>query len=260
MKPIIALLTDFGTKDGFVGAVKGVIKSINLHADIIDISHDVDSFDILEASIILNAVYKYFPKGTIFVSVVDPGVGTKRKAIIVETENYYFVAPDNGLLTLPLKKEKIIKIVSIENPNYTLKRDTETFHGRDIFAPVSAYLSLGIPIVNFGKELKDYTKISFPEVKKEKNAFIGEIIKFDKFGNAITNIEELPKNIKKIYVRDIPVEKICKNFQEGVKGKLNLIKGSFGFYEVFTPENSAKDLFNLQKGDKVYIYTDNPLK
>ncbi len=253
MRKIIALLTDFGTKDGFVGAVKGVIKSINLDADIVDISHEIDSFNILEASIVLNAVYRYFPKKTIFVSVVDPGVGTERKAIIVETENYYFIAPDNGLLTLPLRKEKVLKIISIENPKYILNRNTETFHGRDIFAPAAAYLSLGIPVTDFGKELDDYKKIDFPKVKKEKNMLIGEIIKFDKFGNGITNIEELPKNIRKIYVRDIPVEKICKNFQEGIKGKLNLIKGSFGFYEIFTPEGSAKDLFNLKLGDKVYM-------
>lgn len=254
MKKIIALLTDFGTKDGFVGAVKGVIKNINVDVDIIDISHDISSFDILEASIILNAVYKYFPQKTIFISVVDPGVGTDRKAIIVETENYYFIAPDNGLLTLPLRKEKIKKIVSIENPKYTLERKTETFHGRDIFAPAAAYLSLGIPITDFGKELKDYVKIKFPEVKKDKNVLIGEIIKFDKFGNAITNIEELPKKIKKMYVKNIPIEKICRSFQEGIKGKLNLIKGSFGFYEIFVPENSAKDLYKLKKGDKVFIH------
>ncbi|NPA53116.1 MAG: SAM-dependent chlorinase/fluorinase, partial [Aquificae bacterium] len=132
-RPIIALLTDFGNKDGFVGTVKGVIKSINPEAEIIDISHEIDSFDILEASLVLNASYKYFPQKTIFVCVVDPGVGTERKSIIVETEKYIFVSPDNGLLSLPLKKERIQKIIEITNNKYQLSRDNETFHGRDIY-------------------------------------------------------------------------------------------------------------------------------
>ncbi len=257
MKGTIALLTDFGTADGFVGAVKGVIKSINSDADIIDISHDITPFDILEASIVLNATYRYFPEKTVFVSVVDPGVGTERKAIVVETESYYFVSPDNGLLTLPLKKEKILNIVEISNSEYTLPRETETFHGRDVFAPIAAYISKGIPVRSFGKPLKSIKQINIPEVKKEGNIFVGEIIKFDRFGNGITNIEKIPENIKSVFVEKYPVSKICKNFQEGKKGELNLIKGSFGFYEVFTPEESAKDLFHLKKGDRVFIYTSN---
>ncbi len=251
---LIALLTDFGTSDGFVGSVKGVIKSINIDVDIIDITHEINSFDILEASIVLNASYSYFPEKTIFVCVVDPGVGTERRPVIVETDRYFFVAPDNGLLTLPLKKEKIKKVVEITNSEYTLKRETETFHGRDIFAPVAGFLSKGIPLEEFGKEIKELVKLPFPEVKKEKNLWTGEIIKFDKFGNGITNISQLPETFKEIRVKDKKVEKICKAFLEGEKDKLNLIKGSFGFYEVFVPMENAKKMFNLKKGEKIYIY------
>lgn len=254
MDKLIALLTDFGLQDGFVGTVKGVIKSINPAADIIDISHDISSFDILEASIILNASYKYFPKKTIFVCVVDPGVGTERKPILVETENYYFIAPDNGLLTLPLRNEKIKKIIHLTNEKYFLNRDTETFHGRDIFAPVAAYLSKGIPVEEFGQPIKNINQIDFPYPYKEDNKITGQIIKFDKFGNAITNIEYIPEDFKEIKVKNYKIQKICRNFQEGEKNKPNLIKGSFGFYEIFVPEGSAKDILELTIGDKVEVY------
>lgn len=254
MDKLIALLTDFGFKDGFVGTVKGVIKSINPKADIIDISHEISSFDILEASIILNASYKYFPKKTIFVCVVDPGVGTERKPILVETEKYYFIAPDNGLLTLPLKNEKIKKIIHLTNEKYFLSRDTETFHGRDIFAPVAAYLSKGIPVEEFGQEIKNINQIDFPWPQKRNNKIIGQIIKFDKFGNAITNLEYIPESFKEIRLKNHIITKICQNFQEGEKNKPNLIKGSFGFYEIFLPEGNAKEILKLNKGDTIEIF------
>ena len=254
MDKLIALLTDFGLKDGFVGTVKGVIKSINPKADIIDISHDVSSFDILEASIILNASYKYFPKKTIFVCVVDPGVGTDRRPILVETENYYFIAPDNGLLTLPLQKQRIKKIIHLTNEKYFLRRNTETFHGRDIFAPVAAYLSKGIPVEKFGQEIKNINQIDFPWPYKEDNKIIGQIIKFDKFGNAITNLEYIPESFKEIKLKDYKITKICRNFQEGEKDKPNVIKGSFGFYEIFVPEDSAREILGLTIGDKVEVF------
>ncbi|EDP74097.1 SAM-dependent chlorinase/fluorinase [Hydrogenivirga sp. 128-5-R1-1] len=251
---LIALLTDFGLKDGFVGTVKGVIKSINPLVDIIDISHDINSFDILEGALILRASYRYFPKYTIFTVVVDPGVGSSRNAIIVKTENYVFVAPDNGILSLVLKEEKIEKIIKIENENFLLPRDNNTFHGRDIFAPVSANISKGVPLEEFGTPLKNIKKINFPEAEYKKNVIEGQIIKFDKFGNAITNIESI-SGFKEGYVSDNKIDGIVNSFLEGDEGKLYLIKGSFGYYELSTPLSSAKDMFNLKKGDKVIIKT-----
>jgi len=252
MSGVIALLTDFGLKDGFVGAVKGVIKSINKDADIVDISHGVNSFDILEGSIILNSVYRYFPEKTVFVAVVDPGVGTERRPILVQTEKYFFVAPDNGVLTLPLKEQKVLKIIEITNEKYMLYRDTETFHGRDVFAPAAAYLSRGIEPEKFGKVIKDYKKIDFPEPYLENGYLVGEIIKFDKFGNGITNLKDLP-DFEEITIKDYRIKKICRNFLEGEEDKPNLIKGSFGFYEVFLPEKSAKEHLNLRLGEKIRI-------
>ena len=251
---LIALLTDFGLKDGFVGTVKGVIKSINPLVDIIDISHDINSFDILEGALTLRASYRYFPKYTIFTVVVDPGVGSSRNAIVVKTENYIFVAPDNGILSLVLNEEKVKKIIKIENEKFLLPRDNDTFHGRDIFAPVSAYISKSVPVEEFGTPLKNIKKINFPKAKYKKDIIEGKIIKFDKFGNAITNIEVV-NSFKEGYVSDKKIEGIIKSFIDGEEGKLYLIKGSFGYYELSTPLSSAKDKFNLKKGDKVIIKT-----
>lgn len=250
---LIALLTDFGYKDGIVGTVKGVIKSINPSVDIIDISHEIYSFNIIEGALILKASSKYFPPGTIFTVVVDPGVGTDRKPIIAKTKNYFFVAPDNGILSPILEEEKPEKIILIQNNQFILKADNDTFHGRDIFAPVSAYLSKGIDINEFGNELDNYTKLEFPKPRKHQNKIEGQILFFDKFGNGITNIKNI-KGFKKGYVRNIPIKKLINAFLEGEKESLNLIKGSFGFYEIIVPLGNAKEKFNLKEGDRVVIY------
>ena len=248
----IALLTDFGLKDGFVGVMKGVILSINSNVNLVDITHEISPFDILEGSLVLRAFYKYFPKGTIFLVVVDPGVGTERKGIVVKTENYIFVAPDNGVLTLPLQYEKVKEIRVIQNPDFILKRDNETFHGRDIFAPVSAHLSNNLPLELIGNKLKDYQRFDFPKPKIENGYIIGEILKFDRFGNGITNIEELPE-FEYIKVGDYKIYKTVETFLKGDKNKLNITKGSFGFYEIFTPLDSAKDRFRLKLKEKIII-------
>ena len=249
---IIALLTDFGYKDGFVGSMKGVILSINPDANIIDISHDIEPFNIAEGSIVLNAAYRYFPKNTIFVSVVDPQVGTERKAIIVKTQNYYFISPDNGLLTLALKDQKVEKIIQITNSEFFLKTDTNTFHGRDIFSPVAAYLSKGIELEKFGIAIYDFKRLDIFDLKMVDGFILGKIIKFDKFGNAITNIDKLPENFELIY-RDFKITKVCKNFLEGEKDRPNLIKGSFGFYELFIPMDSFKDKFKAKLFEEIQV-------
>ncbi|RUM60497.1 MAG: hypothetical protein DSY66_04335 [Persephonella sp.] len=251
MTPIV-LLTDFGIEDGFSGVLKGVILSINSNANIVDLSHNVKPFDILEGALILNAHYRYFPKGSIFIVVIDPGVGTDRNPIVVKTENYYFVAPDNGVLSLVLQNEKIQKIVKIENKDLILKRDNETFHGRDIFAPVGAYLSKGYPIEKIGRELKEIKKLSIPSPYYDRDFLIGEIIKFDRFGNGITNIKELP-DFEYIEIKGYRINKVAKSFLDGEEGKLNILKGSFGFYELFTPLDNAKEKFDLKLGEKIKV-------
>lgn len=253
MSRIIALLTDFGNKDGFVGAVKGVILSINPDVNIVDISHEVEPFDILEASLILKSTYRYFPKGTIFLTVVDPGVGTKRKKIIVKTEDYIFIAPDNGVLTLPLQNQTVESVIEIENDRYYLDLKTNTFHGRDIFAPVAAYISKGEPLENFGKRSLYYKKIEDIKPYMEGNKTIGRIIKFDRFGNGITNIDYLPKNFL-IKFKGFDISRVSKSFLEGERNKPNIILGSFGYYEIFVPEASLKDLLDVKVGELLEVY------
>lgn len=253
MKRNIALLTDFGNRDGFVGAVKGVILSINPDVNIVDISHEITPFDILEASLVLKATYNYFPKGTIFVSVVDPGVGTDRKKIIVETEDYIFVAPDNGLLTLPLQRQQIKRVISIENQEYFLESSTNTFHGRDIFAPVAGHISLGKSLEVFGKGITDYKKLDDINPVVEPDRTVAKVIKFDRFGNAITNIESLPKRFKLLF-KGYEITDVCSNFMEGKRDKPNLILGSFGYYELFIPEASLRDVLDVKLGELVEVY------
>lgn len=253
MNQIVALLTDFGNRDGFVGAIKGVLLSINPKLNIVDISHEIEPFDILEASLTLNATYRYFPAGTIFLSVVDPGVGTDRRSIIVKTSDYLFVSPDNGLLTLPLRQQYIEKIIAISNRQYFLDTDTNTFHGRDIFAPVVAHISRGEPIHKFGEEIFDFAKMEELDPVYDGNKVVGKIIKFDRFGNGITNIQELPPKFI-AYYRGFEIKQVCNNFLQGLDGRPNIIRGSFGYYELFIPKGSLRDSLKAQVGDPVEVY------
>ena len=185
---IITLTTDFGTRDIFVGAMKGVILGINRKAFPIDITHEINPQDISSASFLLNAVHRTFPKGTTHLVVVDPGVGGPRRGLAVQVEGYYFVAPDNGVLTETLPANTDFRAVSLDNECYFLNDISNTFHGRDIFAPVAAHLSLGVAMDEFGPLAKDLTRttISTPEFTKQ---FIrGQVRYIDRFGNLITNI------------------------------------------------------------------------
>jgi len=248
---VIVLLTDFGTKDGFVGAVKGVILSINSSVQIVDLSHEVDSFNILEGALLLKAHYSYFPKGSIFIGVVDPGVGSERRGIIVKTENYYFVGPDNGLFDLVLEEDRNFNVYEIKNEKFTLPKRNNTFHGRDVFAPVAAHLSKGVKPEEMGPKINYTKKLNFPKVKREKYSLEGEIIYFDKFGNAVTNIP--CDEYKYAEFRGEKV-KVVPYFLAGEKERLNSTCGSFGFMELFVPTENAKEKYNLKVGEKIKFF------
>ena len=245
---VVALLTDFGTQDGFVGAMKGVILSIAPDTPIVDISHEVEPFNILEGALILRAHYSYFPEKTVFVCVVDPGVGSERKALIVETPKYFFVGPDNGLFDLVLREEGSFKVYEITNERYTLPKRNNTFHGRDVFAPVGAYLKKGVKPEEIGKEIKYEFKLNFPEPVKRDNYVEGEIVHFDRFGNAITNVK--CSNYAEGVFRNKKI-KVVNHFLEGIPGEINAVCGSFGLMELFTPMDSAKERFSLKIGERV---------
>ncbi|MDQ7038772.1 MAG: S-adenosyl-l-methionine hydroxide adenosyltransferase family protein [Aquificota bacterium] len=249
---LVALLTDFGTGDGFVGAVKGVILSVNPEVRIVDISHEVEPFNILEGALILKAHYRYFPEGTVFLAVVDPGVGSERRPLALRCGVHFFVGPDNGIFDLAVEDiGEDPEAVLIENEKFTLPRVNNTFHGRDIFAPVAAYITRGVPLKEFGRSVSYERRLKFPRVTAEGKKVVGEIVYFDRFGNGITSI---PCGDYSYGVFRGEKIKVVPYFQAGEKGKLSLTCGSFGFMELFVPMENAKERFRLRKGEEVVVW------
>ena len=256
MNSNIALLTDFGTKDYFVGAMKGAILSINERTNIIDITHEIPPQDVLSASFTLRACYKDFPFKTIFVAVVDPGVGSKRKAILVETENYCFIAPDNGLLSFVFEEEKI-RVLELTNKNFFSADVSRTFHGRDVFARVAAHLSKGVNPNEFGAEIKDFIHIKTAKPRKISEQEIeADIIHIDHFGNLITNLKQtdLPENFM-LKINGKIINKLQTFFAEAERSELFIILGSAGFLEIAAFQDSAEKLLNVQINQKVLLVT-----
>lgn len=254
-KMLIALLTDFGTKDYFVGAMKGVILSINKNAQVIDITHEIEPQNIRSASFTLRACFREFPEKTIFVAVVDPGVGSKRRAILVETEKYFFIAPDNGLLSFIFNETKDFRVFEITNEEFFRKPVSKTFHGRDIFSPAAAHLSTGIKAEKFGEEIEDFIK--FGETKPQKiseNEIEAEIIHIDRFGNLITNLkrEDLTEEFV-VKIGEHKIEKLQNYFSEAEKNEIFMIFGSAGFLEIAANQNSARKILNAKVGDKILV-------
>ena len=259
----ITLTTDFGLADGFVGTMKGVIYTINPDATIIDISHEIGSQDVASASFLLEASCPYFPRGAVHLVVVDPGVGSQRRAIAVETEKYYFVAPDNGVLTRPLMHEKVLKSVEITNQAYFLDRVSDTFHGRDVFAPAAAHLSLGVTIEALGDEMDDLVKMPLSEPEVHQSSIRGHIIHVDKFGNLITNVT---RNLFEAIVSDrqfaiklagIKLEWISSSYADVPAGHPLAIFDSFNNLEVAVNCANAAKLLGVQRGDGIHITLKN---
>jgi S-adenosyl-L-methionine hydrolase (adenosine-forming) len=187
--PVITLLTDFGTKDIYAGVMRGVITNLAPHARIVDLTHDVPPQGVADAAFLLDAAAPYFPWGTIHVAVVDPSVGTERRIICVRTSRATYLAPDNGLLTRVLDRESAARIVSVENRSYFLPEVSNTFHGRDIFAPVAAHLALGLDPCRLGPEIASIRPLSLPRVSETSPGVLtGELIYLDRFGNLVTNV------------------------------------------------------------------------
>jgi len=260
-KRIITFTTDFGTKDPFIGQMKGIIKRINPETEITDITHEITPHNIKEAAVVTALSYKYFPSRTIHLVVVDPTVGSTRRPLLVVTENYYFIGPDNGIFSLVYKKEKmLLRVIHITADHYFLKKESPTFQGRDLFAPVAAWLSKGIPVDNFGEEIEDYVRLPFPEPSRPaKGAIEGEIIYIDRFGNAMTNITSdilIPhiKEGKKLTVifkgKKVPMKSI---YTEAEDKDLYCLINSFEHLELFVYRGDASKEFNISVGDIVGI-------
>ncbi|MBM3239330.1 SAM-dependent chlorinase/fluorinase [Candidatus Poribacteria bacterium] len=263
---IITLTTDFGTTDIFVGVMKGVILSINPDAKIIDITHDIEPQDIYAGAFLLNSAYSYFPPGTIHVGVIDPGVGSVRRAIAVATEQYYFVAPDNGLLSYVLCKEIVKSAVNLTNPKYFLPQVSNTFHGRDIFAPVAAHISRGVSLNLLGEQITNIAQIPISIPDASETEIIGQIIYIDRFGNLITNVShELFESARKkrnfiIFVKDRQMRRICLAYAEVSAGELLGIFSSFGNLEIAINAGNAAEILKVKRGDAIKIRFQGVIK
>ncbi|MCD6385351.1 SAM-dependent chlorinase/fluorinase [Candidatus Sumerlaeota bacterium] len=261
MGKLIILMTDFGLDDWFVGTMKGVIKRIYPEAEVIDLCHNIPPGDIQSGALTLLFSYKYFPSGTVFCSVVDPGVGTERKALVATDREYLFTAPDNGLLGLIAERSEVWEAYCIENKELILPVQSHTFHGRDIFAPASAYLAKGIPPSAFGTQIERFVSLSLPEPQKAGNIITGEVIYIDKFGNLITNI--LPAltlsgyNFEsiKLTVGDTTIQGISTTFSDVQKGEPLMYIGSTGYLEIGINGGNAAQHWGLAVGSPVVIHT-----
>ena len=258
MRPIISLLTDFGLIDSYVGEVKAVISTICPDAEIIDITHDVRKFDIRTGAFLLASAAPYFPKGTVHLAVVDPGVGGKRRPIAVETARARFVGPDNGLLIPAAEKENIVHVFELTNRSLMLETISSTFHGRDVFAPVAARLACGVRGSEFGAEISDYVKLSFGEPKIANRHITCEIIHVDGFGNLVTNIpgQALTKLGRRLVLmirgRRVPAKFV--HAYTDIEGKqVGFLVGSHGYVEFCCRESSVSRRLSLGCGDVLRI-------
>ena len=252
---IIALLTDFGTKDYFVGAMKGAILSINENVQLIDITHEIEPQDIRSAAFNLRACFRNFPVGTIFVAVVDPGVGSNRRAILVETNEYFFIAPDNGLLSFVFDSEKEFRVCELTIRQFFAENVSSTFHGRDVFAPVAAHLSKGVNASEFGAEITDFVRFDEREPRRlGEHEIEAEIIAIDRFGNLITNLkrEDLPDEFALI-IGQTKIERLRQFFAESEAGEVFMIFGSAGFLEIAAFQDSAKNLLGVRARQKILV-------
>lgn len=253
---VIALITDFGTSDYYVGAIKGVILSINENANIVDISHEIEPQNIASASYALRACYENFPPKTIFVAIVDPGVGSARRAILVKQNDYFFVAPDNGLLSFVFNAAKDILTVELTNEEFFLSEISRTFHGRDVFAPVAAHLSNGIDPKRFGAAIKDY--VCIPENKPRvlsENEIEGAIINIDRFGNIVTNFtKEDAKDAFFLKINGRIIDTQCEHYSQAADSEVFMIWGSAGYLEISAFQASAAKILKTRIGQTMKLH------
>jgi hypothetical protein len=257
--PIITLTTDFGTNDYLVGAMKGVILNINPAARIVDINHHVAPFDILDGALAIASAYKYFPPRTIHVVIVDPGVGTERRPLLVSGEKQYFVAPDNGVLSMIFEREScVVRHVTAEH--YFLNPISPTFHGRDVFAPTAAWLAKAWQTDAFGEEITDYVRFSMPKAKPAGQAIKGVVLRVDAFGNLMTNLttEDVPAAMVasgdiKLAVNGKEVRKIARTFGDGIPGEPIAVFGSAGYLEIAVNRGNAARALGVNRGAEVSL-------
>lgn len=255
---MITLLTDFGQQDHFVGVLKGVIATLAPTVPVVDITHEVPPFSILEGAFLLEQSWRYFPVGTIHVAIVDPGVGSERRALLIEAEGHRFIGPDNGIFSFLLGHDKV-KVRSLEKPRYWLPNPSSTFHGRDIFAPVAAHLALGVKPAQLGPLIKDPMRSPSPSpTRLSRRAWTGTVLHVDRFGNLITNyrIDEFSTLRNRPFTLAVglnSVELFASTYANSPAGELCVIPGSSGYYEVAIPQDSAARYTGLVAGSPLEL-------
>lgn len=256
MKRIITLTTDFGNKDHFTAAMKGVILGICPDVTIVDVTHEITSFEIIEAAFVVSETYKWFPKGTIHVAVIDPGVGTARRPILVEAAGQHFIGPDNGVLSLVYQREKH-KAREVTASKYFLSPLSRTFHGRDIFAPCAAHVANGVRPAQFGKLIEDHLKLAVTKPQQSsRRLWTGTVLKVDHFGNLITNFHiddfpTLPTRPFDFYVGVRHIDQLALTFADILD--LAAVVGSSGYMEIAANQNSAAKLLGCGVGAPVEL-------
>ena len=258
--PIITLTTDYGTSDHLAGVLKGVILRILPNATVVDINHHVVPFDLLDGALTIGSAYSYFPPRTVHVVVVDPGVGTQRRPIVATGEQHFFVAPDNGVLSVVYDREPELKVRHITAEHYFLSPVSETFHGRDIFAPVAAWLAKTYQTEVFGDEITDFVRFTLPRAKSNGTALKGVVLRVDAFGNLMTNLraEDLPAAMAaagkiKLQIGNTRVEHLAQTFSQGAAGEPVALLGSSGFLEVAVNRGHAARTLGAQRGTEVTL-------
>jgi S-adenosyl-L-methionine hydrolase (adenosine-forming) len=259
---IITLTTDFGLSDPFVGIMKGVILGIAADAQVVDITHDIRSFDVLEAAFIIDSAYRYFPDGTVHVIVVDPGVGSARRPLAAAFSGHTFVAPDNGVLSFVLHTDSASLAPSvywIENRSLCLNSVSQTFHGRDIFAPVAAHLARGTSIDSVGPRITDFVRKSFPKPRPLGDKVLGTVLRIDKFGNIITNLrrQDLGRRFA-MNVAGLSITRLCSTFSDAEPGEFFALEGSTGYIELALNQGSAAERLKIGPGAEFELESPPP--
>jgi S-adenosylmethionine hydrolase len=256
-RPVVALLTDFGLRDHYVGTMKAVVLAICPEATLVDISHDVPAHDVLSGALQLGAAFKYFPTGTIFLAVVDPGVGSTRRAIAAEAGGYFLVGPDNGVFSVVLDEVPIERVVELSDPRYWRAAVSRTFEGRDRFAPAAGWLAMGVPVSDLGRPAGPVQRIHVPRVQSVGQGLEGEVLWVDRFGNLVTNVDRTawdrlatgPLAVE-VAGRVIP---FVSSYSEVSPGELCVLFGSTDRLEIAANGTSAAAKLSLERGAPVRV-------